>query len=98
MTKLNWDKTKRPKPEPTPPKGRGITNAQARELARLQRRADEMYTGRGATARSAARTIQLLRAKRNAIILRPSSEQLAEAARRNQIRLRREFLERSRPP
>ena len=95
MTKLNWDKTKRPKPEPTPPKGRGITNAQARELARLQRRADEMYTGRGATARSAARTIQLLRA---AIILGPSSERLAEAARRNQIRLRREFLERSRPP
>ena len=95
MTKLNWDKTKRPKPEPTPPKGRGITNAQARELARLQRRADEMYTGRGATARSAARTIQLLR---NALILKPSSERLAEAARRNQIRLRREFLERSRPP
>jgi len=95
MTKLNWDKTK---PEPTPPKGRGITNAQARELARLQRRADEMYTGRGATARSAARAIQLLRARRNAIILKPSSERLAEAARRNQIRLRREFLERSRPP
>jgi hypothetical protein len=43
---------------------RGISNAQAKALAALQREAGEVYTGSGMTAREAAAAIERLKGRR----------------------------------
>lgn len=57
MTRLDWEKANR---RDTTPRRRttGITNAQAKYLAALQRRLHEPYTGRGMTRDQAAIAIK----------------------------------------
>jgi hypothetical protein len=50
------------RPPPTR-RARGISNDQARELARLQRALGERYSGSGMTADEAERVIQVARAR-----------------------------------
>jgi hypothetical protein len=69
VTKLNWDRAAKrglvqargadPIGRPPAPKRKpkGITNAQARELARLRRKQGLPYDGRGMTAGEAYRAI-----------------------------------------
>lgn len=63
---MDWERARRARQlagpsAPKAPSGRGISNAQARELAQLQRAAGLPYTGSGMTAIAAARAIRDLK-------------------------------------
>jgi hypothetical protein len=72
---MNWDKVRRDelvqargaspveRTRTKPVKPRGITNGQAKELARLQRQLGEPYTGHGLTGKQAASAIAAARAR-----------------------------------
>jgi hypothetical protein len=76
VARLQWDKAAREqrvrergtepfRDERPPParRARGISNDQARELARLQQMLGEPYSGRGMTAAEASRAINAARAR-----------------------------------
>jgi hypothetical protein len=75
VTKINWekaalrDKTGPPRKARSTQskKERGITNGQARELAKLQRRLKLRYTGNGMTAKNAADLIAQLESRLDSV-------------------------------
>jgi hypothetical protein len=63
VTRLDWDRARRPARSRREAAGRprGISNDQARELGRLSRQAGVPYGGNGMSAQVAAATIASLR-------------------------------------
>jgi hypothetical protein len=65
MARLNWEQAKaqqRVGSAPRLARVRGISNAQAKELARLQRRLSVPYSGNGMTSVEASQAIKAARA------------------------------------
>lgn len=82
MARLDWEKARkrdtvrdrgavRVEPEPRRKKQRGISNEQAKELARLQRALKQRYSGNGMTYEQAESAIDAARSRLRAKALRP---------------------------